>query len=266
MGKFIISIFIFISTLFSYQTIKICDDINEWPPYIFFERKNGHTSNHVIGIVPELLKQIFTKLDINYSINMIPWKRCTFLVAHYNKSKKYAMFLDGSYSKKRDKLYYHTLPIYSTKQAVFYSSKKYTKKEILNKIKNDINSLRICDVNGYQVEHYKNVLGYTKQIDLNADNEYQVFEKISRNRCDITIAAKDPIYGQTLIGKYTLPKDIKSAILPQYKPIKFYMWISKQYPQAKILKNNINQTFLELKQNGTYNKILNKYIKKNSND
>jgi polar amino acid transport system substrate-binding protein len=170
------------------------------------------------------------------------------------------MFLDGSYSKERAKKYYQSLPIYYTHQALFYSDKKFTKKQILNIVKNDVNSLKMCDVNGYQTNHYKKILGYTRKIDKSAQSTINVLKKISKGRCDAIVCSKEPVYGGQLIGQFKIPKYIKSVQLSEYKPIAFYIWIAKTSPRGKELISKINNIIKEMHKDGSYHKLYKKYV------
>jgi len=251
---FVLIIFI----VFSYaknNSINICDDNAGWAPYSYLN-KNKKASGFSIA----LIKEIFKRLNMQPHIDMIPWKRCVYLVEHFDKTHKYEMFLDGSYSKERAQKYYQSLPIYYTHQALFYSDKKFNKQEIKNIIKNNINKLKMCDVNGYQTEHYKKVLGYTRNIDKSAQSTFMVLKKISKGRCDAIVCSQEPIYGGNMIEQFHLPKDIKRIELKQYKPIAFYIWVAKTSPRGKELITKINKVLEEMKKDGTYQKLYKKYV------
>jgi len=239
---------------FGNNIVKICDDSAGWAPYAY--QKNGKPE----GFSVALSHEIFKRLNQKVSFEMIPWKRCLYLVEHFNIVHKYEIVADGSYSEKRAKKYYQSLPIYYTHQVLFYSDKKFTKSEILNIIKSDVNRLKMCDVNGYQTEHYKKVLGYTKKIDKSAKNFAVVLKKISIGRCDALIAPKEIVYAEQVIYKNIIPKDIKNVKLNQYKPLAFYFWIAKTSLRGKKLVNSINKEIKIIKNEGIYQKLYNKYV------
>ena len=242
-------------TIFSFgNSIKICDDNAGWAPYAYI--KNGKTD----GFTVALSKQIFTRLNMKVQFDMIPWKRCLYMVKYFNKFHKYEIVADGTYNKEREKNYYRSLPIYQTNEAIFYSNKKFTKKQILNIIKTNVNSLKMCDVNGYQTEHYKKLLGYTNKIDKSAKNYKLVFKKILKNRCDAVLAPKEVVYGEEIMGQLKIPKGIQNAVIKKYKPFRFYLWVSKTSPRGKKLTDKINNTIKEIKKDGTYKKLYKKYI------
>jgi polar amino acid transport system substrate-binding protein len=249
--------------LFGKNVIHICDDGAEWPPFVFFDRDHGKIDKtKAVGALIDMYNVMFKDMNMSYKIDLIPWKRCTYLVSHYGEAKKYVIF-PGLYSKKRAKILYISKPIYTTHQVIWYSSKKFTKKEILNKVKNDINSLNICDVNGYNTAFYHTLLNVdkNKKINQSAKTQCAVLHKISYGRCDIMVASKEAILGYQMIGKCDIPKDIKYIPYETLSQSKFRLFISKEYPKGKELLEKINAEIDKLQNSGEREKILNKWIK-----
>jgi len=229
--------------------VKICDDESGWAPYAY------EKDNKILGFTISLSDEIFKRVGLKHRFEMIPWKRCTYMVDNFDKTHKYEMFADGSYSDERANKYYQSDEIYSTHEAIFYSIKKFNNKQILNIIDTNVNSLKMCDVNGYQTEHYKKVLGYTQKIDKSAKNFSMVLKKILKNRCDAMLAPQEIIFGGEVVGQYKIPKEIRSKELTQYKPLPFYFWIAKTSPRGKELLKKINQAIRDIKADGTYEKL-----------
>ena len=245
------------------KTVNICDDQSEWPPYSYFQRIDGKIDKtKLTGAVTELLDKIFKNINMPYHIDMIPWKRCLYLVEHYDKSKKYEMFINGSYSKERDRKYYMTKPIYYTAKAIFYSSKKFPN-GILKDNKFDINRYKLCDVHGYNLDVYYNEYGLdkNKKVDQGARSVYDVLRKLQRGRCDAFVVSLPVVLGAVSIGKYNIPKGVKYQKYLSIKPTPFYIYVSKKSPRAKELVKKINSTIGKLKKSGEYQKIFSKYIK-----
>jgi len=255
--------FALVSLLFS-KEILVCDDGAEWPPFAFYERKGNEVNkSKIVGALADMYERVFKDLNLSYKLELIPWKRCTHLVENYAKAKKYAIFA-GIYSDKRaKKLYYTKHPIYQTHQVVWYSTKKFTKDEILNKLKNDINSLKICDVNGYNVSFYYDILGVdkNKKINQEATNQCAVLKKISAGRCDIMVGSKEAILGYQMIGKCKIPKDISYVPYEKLKTSDFILFISKDYPHAKELKEKLDKELEKLEKTGVREKIMKKWVK-----
>jgi len=265
MKKIVLAFLMLVSTLFAKETIYICDDGAEWPPFVFYDRSQGKINkSKVVGALVDMYNVIFKDLNMSYKLDLIPWKRCTYLVEHYDKAKKYVIF-PGLYNKHRaEVLYYTKNPIYTTHQVIWYSTKKFTKDQIKEKVKNDINSLKICDVNGYNTAFYYTILGVdkNKKINQEASSQCAVLKKISAGRCDILVGSKEAILGTQMIGKCDIPKDISYISDDRLKQSNFILFVSKKgYPQGKELVEKLDKEIEKLDKSGIKEKILQKWIK-----
>ncbi len=263
LSKLFVFILLLNSVIFADNLVNICDDKSEWPPYSYYQRVNGKIDKtKLTGAVTELLSKIFKSIGIKYKIDMIPWKRCLYLVEHYSKTNKYEMFINGSYSKKRVEKYDITEPIYYTSKAIFYAIKKFPN-GILKDNKFDINRYKLCDVHGYNLDVYYNEYGLdkNKKVDQGARSVYDVLRKAQRGRCDVFIVSLPVVLGAISIGKYSMPKGVKYQKYLGIKPTPFYIYVSKESPRAKELIKKINSAIVALKKNMEYQKIFDKYIK-----
>jgi len=244
--------------LFAQEKIYICDDSAQWPPFIFKQK-----DEKLAGISVDIAKEVFKRINTPYKIELIPWKRCLYLVANYDKVKKYQMFMDGAYSKKRAEYFYISDPVYYTHPSACYNKDKTTGTKLYKTLKQTPEKLRYCDVNGYQTETYYRFLGLGKdvKIDQGAKSTCDVLKKISRGRCDVMIGGYEGTIGYALSGKCKIPENISFLLLPEKYATAYYMFVSKKYPKAKELINKINSALKEMKKDGTYQKILDKWLK-----
>ncbi|RLA76017.1 MAG: hypothetical protein DRG78_19825 [Epsilonproteobacteria bacterium] len=253
-----------IQTIINANDVKICDDESEWLPYTYFEREDGKIDKtKLTGATVDLVDDIFKIVDLKYSIDMIPWTRCTKLVEHFDKSHKYEVFLDGTYSTERAEKYYITTPIYTIDTGIFYSTKIHPNGITINK-QSDINNYTICDVNGYNIENLYKIYGLKKEIkvDTTATTLSDVLQKIMAGRCDIVLNSIEPTMGTITLSKGKLD-NLKYVVMPNTKSKTFHIFISKKSPRAYELLTKINQAILILQNNGVSKKIFKKYI---SND
>ena len=261
--RIILGLLIALSLFAKEHTIRICDDAAEWPPFVFYKRVDGKVDKkHIVGALKDMYDVIFKDLNMSYKLDLIPWKRCTYLVSRYDKAKKYVIF-PGIYSEKRAKVLYYTKPIYYTHQVVWYSKKKFTKEKLFHILKTDPNKLKICDVNGYNIYFYYKVLNLNKNKKINqeATSQCAVLKKISAGRCDIMIASKEAILGYQMIGKCKIPKDISYVPYDKLKVSKFLLFIPKSYPHAKELVKKLNNEIDKLDKSGLRDKIMQKWLK-----
>lgn len=240
------------------QPVRICNDEAEWPPYTYYPRVDGKPDkSRLTGAVVELLDEIFKINEMEYSMKLLPWKRCLNEVYRFGKNRKYEVFTDGSFSVERTEKYYLSTLIYSTHQGVFYSKKKYPNGVPMQK-SSDLNLFTLCGVHGYNYDTYG--LAKEKKIDTGAKTLRHALTKISKLRCDLLPNSLEPVYGGVAVGKYTIPADIASMPIPGMDPTTFHIFVSKSSPRAYELLTKINQAILILQHNGVSKKIFDKYF------
>lgn len=262
--KYISFLFIFfISSISLAQPVKICDDASEWPPYVYFERVDGKKNyKKVMGATIDLLDEIFKLIDMTYSIELVPWSRCTDAVYQFGKGKKlgefynFEVFANGTFSSERAKKYYITTPIYETHKGVFYLKKRYPNGLNIKKLA-DLNKFRLCGVLGNSYESFK--IDETK-LDIGATTYQGVLLKIKMDRCDLFPNSIEPIYGFTTIGTPIIPTGVVSERILDIDPSTFHLFISKTSSRAYELLTKINQSILILQYNGVSKRIFKKYF------
>ena len=255
-------LFLVASSVAIAQPVRICNDDTEWPPYTYYPRVDGKPDkSRLTGAVVELLDEIFKINEMEYSIKLIPWKRCLNEVYRFGENRKYEVFTDGTFSVERTKKYYLSTMIYATHQGVFYSKKKYPNGVPMQK-PSDLNRFNLCGVHGWNYEYLYTDYGVAKEkkIDTGAKNILHALTKISKLRCDVLPNSLEPVYGGVAVEKYTLPADIASMPIPGVDPTTFHIFVSKSSPRAYELLTKINQAILILQHNGVSRNIFNRYF------
>jgi polar amino acid transport system substrate-binding protein len=243
------------------QPLRICDDAAEWPPFMYYPRVNGQSDrSHVTGAVAELLKEVFKMLKMDYSVTLLPWKRCMSEVDNFDQTRRYEAFVNGSFNMERAEKYYLTTPLYSMHDGIFYSRTKYPKGFPLKK-PSDLNRFTLCGVLGYNYEHlYSYGISRGKIIDTGTKTIAMALEKISRGRCDVFNGGIETVYGGATAGLYQIPENVVHMPLPGVEPITYHMFIAKTSPRAYELVAKINQALLILQHNGVSKRIFEKYL------
>ena len=241
------------------QTVHVCDDQAEWPPYLYYERVNGEPDkSKLTGATVDLLKAIFREINMAYTLDLLPWKRCLYYVENFGLSKKYEVFTDGSYNDERYEKYYISAPLYKTHNGVFYSKKRFP--EGLPFIRaSELNKYNLCGVLGYNFEPFTSV-GVTAEIDTGAPHNRGNLQKLESQRCDFFLSAIEPVYGGQTIGQHIIPKDIVSSPVPGAKKFTFYLFVAKTSPRAFELYAKINQAIIKLQEKGEAEAIFKKYL------
>ncbi len=241
------------------QEVRICDDGAEWPPYLYYQRVNGEINKKVLeGAVKELFDFIFKEAGMEYSLRLIPWKRCLLEVENFDTSGKYEIFGNGSYGPHRAEKFWPSLPMYITHRGVFYSEKRFPQGPGIRK-KSDVAKFRLCGVDGYD---YTDIFkwGDNIKIDQGAKSNGAALKKIAVGRCDIMITSMEPIYGAAAVGNLKIPDGIKSYPMPGLSPSIFHFWISKKSPRALELQALLNKALMNAIYTRTYKKIFEKYF------
>ena len=236
----------------STKTICICEDESEWPPYHFFQRKNGEKTKEIVGYGIDVLNEILNKKGIKYKIQFLPWKRCLHEVS---KGDNYQMALSGSYSLERDKDFY-LINWYKTTVVYFYSKKQFPH-GIQIKSMSDLKNYRLGGLLGY---NYKYLGEFEKKMDKGARNYDAMMEKLHIGRCHVAFEQYEIIAGFASIGKnYLGDKNLGYAKLPGVPPTWFNIMISKKYAHSYALKKVISEGIAELFWSGKHKTLLQKY-------
>ena len=110
------------------EKVTICDDEAEWPPYAYFARTaDGIDRSRIEGATVELVAEIFSRIGLPYSYDMIPWNRCLHEVANFDSLNRYEMVANASYNEERAANYYATAPIYMTRFGIGYNREQFPK-------------------------------------------------------------------------------------------------------------------------------------------
>lgn len=244
------------------ETVNICDDGAEFPPYAYYEKQSNQLAivkpPKVIGATKELLTEIFSLIDLEYNLELLPWKRCLLEVEHFGINQRYEMFSNGSYSKERSNKYLVSVPIYKTHEGLWYSKKRSSLKVPIKKAA-ELNNYKLCGVLGYNYDWLEG-MGITKAINTGAKDVKSALLMISKGRCDFYIGGLENTYGGATVGLYPLPEDIVGIPFPEARTPSFHLYISKSSPRANELHTNINQAILLLQKQGIAQKIYRKYL------
>lgn len=225
-------------------TVAICDDENEWPPYSYYRRVDGRKTAEVTGYAVSVLKEIFERRRVAYTIDLIPWPRC---LAVSILGKQYGMVLNMSYNAERAKSFLFSRPYYSTTAYYYYSRQNYPSGIAIAGAA-DIRKHRVCGLQGYNYEGYGMAPG---EVDQGAKNFEALISKVKLGRCALFMEKDEVMTGYAAIGKhYLADPDIAKAPIPGMKASLFYFGISKRFPQAEELRKLIDEELLHMEASG----------------
>jgi len=257
--KIILILFIFLSSpvVFS-KTIQLCTDEDGWGSYSY--RSNNNIAK---GATVELIDHIFNNLNLQYSISLIPWKRCLYRVSHYDKSKSYEIYFDATKNKARDLTAYSSKAIYKVHPGFFYSIDKFPQGPKYDKI-SELNQYRLCGITGHNLDPWYEA-GIKFPVEADLLDYKNALKNIAGNRCDLLLTWISPLLGNAKKDKYEIDSRIRYKKIKKIKPSSFHIYIAKKSPRGKELLLLINQQLELLKKNGTIKKIYKKHIPKSDN-
>jgi polar amino acid transport system substrate-binding protein len=193
-------------------TIAICDDENEWPPYSYYQRIDGVKTSHLVGFAVDVVHYIFSRHDVNYTIDLIPWSRC---MAVASLGKEYGMVLNLSYNAERKRRFLLSRPYYATTSYYYYSRRNYPKGLAIHALA-DLKKYRVCGIQGYNYEGYGMASG---EVDQGARSFPALISKVKLGRCSLFVEKNEIMNGYAVIGKnYLADPDIGRAPIPGVKP------------------------------------------------
>ena len=239
----------------NHQRPFIWADDEDYKPYIY---KGSDGKPH--GIFKDIMTEIFKRLKIPLRCYVYPWSRAQAIV----KSGK----ADGMvtvYTKKRMKFTKATDPILIIHQKIVARSDNPKIKQILNiKKVEELRNYKVIDSigAGWAKEHYKNFPNV-----IWAPNPKNILLMVANGRADI-YAEPDLTSIATineLIKKYPqYAKNLKKLVIGKYSlaDLKFRLLINKNSPYVKIIPK-INTVLKQMKKDGSYNRILKKYLQIN---
>jgi len=230
------------------------DDENYWPA--IYRNKDGKPA----GIFNDILTEVFKRLNIPLEKSVYPWKRAQKLVKEGKADGMVTVW-----TKERQKFTVATKPLWYIHETLFFrrDNPKACKILRINSFK-ELQNLILVDTIGsgwskeqYKKHHIKNVI-WVPTID-------SAFNMLAKKRADIYIMFSFNAYNFLLkkknISGNPLSKDYQEivAITPSFAKLPFRLLIRKDSPYVKKIKA-INKVLEEMKKDGTYQKIIQKYI------
>lgn len=234
------------------RTVAICDDENEWPPYSYYQRTDGKKTPQLAGFAVDVVHYIFSRHDIRYTIDLIPWTRC---MAVASLGKEYAMVLNLSYNAERKRRFLLSRPYYATTSYYYYSRRNYPNGLAIRGLA-DLKKYRVCGVQGYNYEGYGMAAG---EVDQGARSFSALISKVKLGRCSLFVEKNEIMNGYAAIGKdYLADPDIRRAPIPGMQPDLFYLGISRRAPQAGQLRALIDAELQHMEASGKLDELMKK--------
>jgi polar amino acid transport system substrate-binding protein len=236
--------------------ISIVDDEAEWPPYTYYQRINGEKTPGIVGFSIDVITKIFSQAGIEFTVELLPWKRALFNVARGEKNQ---LILNSSHVKEREVDYLYSLAHYTLQHVIFYSATKYPEGLVLKDMEDLNTNYKICGLRGYS---YGSAGVDTNKVNLSFGTYDQLIH-VLHNRpeiCDLFIEGYEILAGFKVIGSdYLADKNLKYGVIPGLSSKGYHMLISKNLSYSKELKEIIDKGILLLRESGELDLLLAKY-------
>ena len=237
----------------SLDSVSICDDDDEWPPYTFYERKNGHKTDRLTGYSVELVGEIFRDEDVAFQISLQPWKRCYENV----KQGKVNMFLSGTVTDKRNQDFYISKPAYTTHGYYFYSTKFYPQGLKIKSLE-DLKSYRIggrlgCNYTPYGIDE--------TLLRVSTFSFQSLVQCLNINRCDLFLEKIELLTGHAFVNSNVFSDQaLGYAPIPGAAPETFHIMFTKSTKGLR-LKSIIDAGIGRMEEDGRLKGLHDKYIR-----
>lgn len=218
----------------------------EFPPYVYTQK------NSYVGFNVEILNAIFKQMNIKVTYKIVPWARAVLMLKNGE--------IDGMFpflkNKNREVYTDYTESFTSEPFAMFVHNDSSI---VYNRNLKKLSTYTIGRVRGYSSGDFFDSAVKTHSLKIDeASNSQQNINKFYKRRFDILVENKYYVLHQLKLSNKQ--EEIKE-LTPLLSDTKAYLGFSKKRNHQEIIKQ-FNLILLELKEDGTYDTIMNNYFKK----
>ncbi len=215
-----------------------------WPPYEYND--NGQLK----GTDVDIIREAFSRMGIPAKIEMYPWSRCLKMVQNGEAEAIFTL----SKNEKREKFLIYPKEVINYSENVFFYNKKkpFSFDGTMESLKGRL--IGTTRNYNYRADFMKSDL--FKRDD--ADSDMAGIRKIANARDDLFIC--DKLVGSSLAKKEGILSKISYIKKPLSKR-KMFLAFRKNNPKNIELVKKFEKAIQSMKKDGTYQKILDKYLK-----
>lgn len=238
--------------ILSDKTIYICDDLAEWPPYIYFERIDNKKTDRIVGFSVDVIQAILSSQNINFEIRLLPWKRCLYEV---ERGENFQILLDASYSDERAEKFHISQPYYTSSPYYFYS-KKHHPNGLDIQTAADLKKYRVSGISGY---NYTNYGLSTEDVRATVETHEPLILQLHHNRADLFPEWFEIIQGFAKLGRdFLADENLGYAPVPGVDSTPFHIMFPKN-ELGLALKNIVDEGIAKLEASGKLQEMLQHY-------
>lgn len=211
--------------------VKVCGDAIDWPPYTYI------IDEQTLGYDIEILDEALMKKGVSYDITMTSWSRCL----RGTKMGEFDLAVSASYNTARDKDYLYTEWYYSITPYYIYSLDRFPQGLTISDVK-ELTDYKVCGNHGY------NYTDFNLNNIIRAGNSVKdALDMLERGDCEVYLNWVEIIDGiKSVWGIDYVQDDLVAEVVPNMRPHKFYMLISKKFPAKAELKATLDPYFTSM--------------------
>jgi len=248
---FILGVILTHSKGFAAAPVVICGE--PWPPFLYETGDDEQGNKAIAGSHLKNLPLLEEATELEFSINLIPWKRCLSQVENYSQPGDPEIAIDASFSKERAAKFYYVGPMYTIGTAVWFSRNRFPDGPLSKKTGkviswiNEMQHYSICGNLGWNYDMYyvEHGIPRSNEIIRSPGGLQGMFSMLSKGRCDLVETHPELVMGSMIIGELKLPKDIACNKM-QEEPEAFYLLIAKKSPRAEELVTRLSTALIYL--------------------
>lgn len=221
--------------------VRACGGANEWPPSSYYARRDGHSSNDVVGFSPDVLAAALEGSKFKPRASLVPFARC---LAEARAGADMQIVMAAFYNPQRAESFLFSQPYLVLTPRAYFLSEQWPKGLSFSSL-SEMATLRLCGLNGISYAHLGPAAAkvYTGAADYAA-----LVHMLQARRCDLFVESQEVINGFRLLGVPELSGSVlASASVPEVAPLQAHFAVSRQYPQALQLLRAIDEGLVRLR-------------------
>lgn len=247
---------VILSTADAFAGRKLLVVAEEFAPFEF--EKDGK----VVGVDVDIATKIFNEMNIDFEVKILPWKRAW---KRIESGKADAVFSTSRKEKRKEFLYYPKEDMWVSEYVFFTQGNMNQPVKIgYEDALNNKSKIGVIAGNSYHDSFWKAfpnkpdgslnaMLDAATNVDLN-------LKKLSKKRTDLYIV--DKIVGSYMVQINNLQDKItfsNTVLFSKGYPMPFAK--KSSYPGIEDIAKTFEEKLVEIKKNGEYQKIIDKWIK-----
>jgi len=211
------------------QPVRVCDDVNEWPPYTYRQRAPGPERGELTGYTVELLRLVAARHSLQLEIETLPWSRCQDEVRRGVR----LLMLNAIRTPDRERYYWVSTAIHQSRLLYVWSHKQHPKGLGWSRLA-DLRLLRVGGLQGYR---YGQLTASEQTLVQRAPSYASLLGMLELRRVDAMLINEGVWRGLQLLGEVPLANspDLRAAPVPEREASQFFVMASRERPEGQVL-------------------------------